>query len=122
MVERRVRPAPRPAPVRPGVQERGVVQSRGEVKVRGELRGARSQEQTLTTKNFSVESPAAFVRVGVGMTINTGNFESLRLDVAVTLPCLPDEVGETYEQASDFAAEYIASEEARWVGKTTRRG
>ena len=39
----------------------------------------------------------ATVSVGMGATINTGNYESLRVDVGVSLPCNPSDVDAVYE-------------------------
>lgn len=46
--------------------------------------------------------PVAEVEFGTGMTINLGNFESVRLDVRVKLPCVVEEVGEAYKAAKAF--------------------
>jgi len=48
------------------------------------------------------------------MTIATAPFESLRIDVAVTLPCLAAEVEDAYVQASEYAANFLNEEQARW--------
>lgn len=73
------------------------------------------------SKRFSESNPAAFVRVGAGLTINMQNFESLRIDVAVTVPCLPTELEEAYQEASQFVADKVAEEQSNWLGETTRK-
>lgn len=67
-------------------------------------------------KRFSPERPPAYVRISAGLTLNLGNFESLRIDCAVELPCLPEDLESAYEEASDFVQEKIAQEEEKWVG------
>lgn len=76
------------------------------------------QEYTeyLPTQEFPEGVEPAFVRVAAGGTYNLGNFESLRIDVSVTLPCLPDQVEGAYEAASEFVSEKVQSEEASWLG------
>ena len=117
---RRMRPAaPVAAPVA-GVQERGVARVGGEMKVKGEMRGSNTREVTLLERRFAVGEQAAFVRVGAGLTINTGNFESLRLDVAVTLPCLASEVEDAYVQSSQYVADFLAEEQNNWLSSKGR--
>ena len=62
-----------------------------------------------------IKGPVAYVEVGVGQTINTGNFNSLRLDVRVTIPCGVDEIESTYQFASETAAHYINRERDAWM-------
>lgn len=76
---------------------------------------------------FPPGTEAAFVRVGAGKTINLGNYESLRIDVSVTLPCLTSKVSETFQSAADFVADKLLEEEHEWMRaaqpkpKATRR-
>lgn len=67
------------------------------------------------------EQPA-FVRVGAGLTIPTGPYESLRIDVAVTLPCRTGEVEETYEKCSEFVVGKIDEEKTLWLGEPQKKG
>ena len=73
--------------------------------------------EVLRTQFDEGEHPA-FVKVGAGMTINQGNFESLRIDCSVTVPCTNTEDGiqKAYEFASDFVADKIAEEQTAWLG------
>ncbi|KGP00282.1 hypothetical protein JT27_18295 [Alcaligenes faecalis] len=78
----------------------------------------KQQHETLpTTNNMKVDHPA-LVRVGVGSTLNMQNFQSLRIDVSVTLPCdpAPEAIQAAYEQASEFVAEKLTEEENQWLG------
>lgn len=114
---RRMRPSPA-APTRqpPAGQIRSAVATiRGEVSHRGEIRGGKEREETLLERTFPAGVEPASVRVGAGLTISTGNFEFLRIDVSVTLPCLPSETREGYEQASEFVADFLNEEEAKWL-------
>lgn len=59
----------------------------------------------------------AFVRVGFGKTYNLGNFNSLRVDVAVTMPCAPKDVDKTYKETAQYCADKLAEEESQWLPK-----
>jgi len=50
------------------------------------------------------------VRVGVGLTINIGNFESCRLDVALELPCISEDAEEAYGVAKAFVDTKLEAE------------
>jgi len=65
---------------------------------------------------FDESDPPAYVRVGGGLTINQGNFESLRIDCSVSIPCKRDSIEEAYIIASDFVADKIAEEQTAWLG------
>lgn len=110
-----VRGRPRPAAKAvPGSEQAAVAVVNSEYRVSKETRGSTHTEQTLLTRRFPADQHPANVRVGVGMTIATAPFESLRIDVAVSLPCLPSEVEDAYVQASEYAANFLAEEQSRW--------
>lgn len=123
---RRVRPAQ--------AQERGRVAAMASKVEEGRMVSSTSaydqettQTEVMTRTHFAPGQEPAFVRVGAGLTCNLGNFESLRIDVAVTLPCLITEIDATVALASDFVADRVAQEETAWLGgrakpKASRRG
>lgn len=76
-----------------------------------------STREELAQQTFPPGVEPAFVRVSVGNTYNMGDFNSLRIDVSVTLPCLPSEVDDAYNQASEFCAEKMREEELQWMGE-----
>ena len=76
----------------------------------------RVQEEQAGTIMFPPGVEPAFVRVNAGKTLNLGNYESLRIDVSISLPCLPEDINATYEQAADFAFSKLMDEEATWMG------
>ena len=55
------------------------------------------------------EAPA-YVRVSAGVTKNLGNYESLRVDVSVSMPCHVDDIEGTYDRTSDIVAGYLETE------------
>jgi hypothetical protein len=68
-------------------------------------------EDVEVTSNIHVfETEPAYVRVSHGMTSNMGNFESLRIDVAVTMPCYAEDIQPTREELSEFVAECLELE------------
>jgi|SRR5690606_9353805 len=75
-------------------------------------------QEVVSSESFPPGVEPAFVRVSAGNTYNLGNFESMRLDVSVTLPCLPSKIEETYTRASDFVAEKLGEEEGLWLGRS----
>lgn len=80
-----------------------------------------TQEEPLDVRTFKPGVEPAFVRVGAGKTLNMGNYESLRIDVSVTMPCLPSEVNATFEELSDLVAEKLLDEEAEWLGSAKQK-
>lgn len=71
-------------------------------------------EEILSDREFPEGHPPAFVRMSAGNTYNLQNFEFLRIDVAVTLPCHPSEVRETMEVAAELVSERLMQEEITW--------
>lgn len=79
------------------------------------------KEVEVLRERFTDDDPPAHVRVGAGVTINLGNYESLRIDCAVTIPCSRNRLDECYEVASEFVVEKINAEESAWTGNAQRR-
>lgn len=75
-----------------------------------------SKREEVLRRRFGPNEHPAFVRFSAGLTIKTGDFESLRIDSSVTLPCLPEEIDVTHILASEFVATRISEEEVLWLG------
>lgn len=73
--------------------------------------GTRSTKK-LRVRKFLVEP--AYVRVNAGMTKNMGNFESLRLDVSLTVPCYAEEVDDVFPDVADRVSEFLEEELAQY--------
>jgi hypothetical protein len=68
------------------------------------------EEQHVEVRVF--ETQPALVTCKAGRTINVGNYESIRLDVGITLPVYPEEAQEGLEKASEMVGSFLAKEEA----------
>lgn len=68
------------------------------------------KEEKLAVHRF-VTAPAT-VGVDLGLTINTGNFESCRVSVSVSVPCYKEEVEAAYDWAKDFVESRVKIEVA----------
>lgn len=57
-----------------------------------------SEGETILVRKF--ETAPAYVCNKVGVTKNMGNFESVRIDVGVKIPCYTEEINEVEKQAA----------------------
>lgn len=60
----------------------------------------------------------AFVTFACGVTRNMGNYESLRMEVRVTLPCYVEEIDEVYLKAKEWVDERLNKELGELADKT----
>lgn len=56
------------------------------------------------------ESDPAYVKVNAGVTKNLGNYESLRVDVSISVPCYVEVVQETFDAVAEQVSELLADE------------
>lgn len=80
------------------------------VKVFTKLPGADEKEKV---KQIAVEqfiTEPAHIRVNAGVTKNQGNYESLRIDVAITYPCYKEQVAEVFPRIAEMVADYLDAE------------
>lgn len=75
----------------------------------------KDEERIIAVRRFETEP--AYVRCSAGVTKSTGNYESLRVDVAVTMPCYAEEVERTYTEVSDFVASKLEEEIDAYLGE-----
>lgn len=111
----RPRPAASQKP-KPTTVAKGSVQVGTEMKRMKTTLSKSDQREDLSAQTFAPGVEPAYIRVGFGKTYNLGDFNSLRIDVAVTMPCHPDEVDKTYRETSDYCADRLAEEESQWLG------
>lgn len=81
------------------------------------------QQEQLDEVTFPPGVEPARVHVGAGTTRKLGDFESMRMDVSVTLPCMPTPEGieAAYIQASDFCAIKLEEELNQWMPQRATR-
>ncbi len=68
----------------------------------------RNRTEKLSVRKFLVEP--AYVRINAGMTKNMGNYESLRIDVSLTVPCYVEEIDKVFANAADKASALLGEE------------
>ena len=54
----------------------------------------------------------ATINAEMGVTVNIGNFESVRVYVGVTVPCYKEEIEDAFHWAKDFAEAKVKTEVA----------
>lgn len=74
-------------------------------------KGDEFEEKNIEVQVF--ETQPAEVSCKAGRTINVGNYESVRIDVGVTMPVYPEEVQDGLEQVSSIVGAFLAKEEAQ---------
>lgn len=74
------------------------------------------RQDDLAQTQFAAGEHPAYVRVGAGLTINLGEFNSLRVDVSITMPCVAtlEAVEAAYEETSEVVASYVDRERTKW--------
>ena len=85
-------------------------------KANGEVVDQESESELIADARWHIpagEEPA-YVRMAAGKTYNLGNYESLRLDVSVSMPCRPSQVDEACTTVSDIVAEKFEEEARKW--------
>jgi len=75
----------------------------------GKAQGLAAGTEELIRVHKFVTEPAK-VSVEYGMLINTGNYESARIGVQVTVPCYLEEIDTAYKWASKWAEERVNKE------------
>lgn len=69
---------------------------------------AETKNEELKVSCFVTEP--AKVSVGMGLTVNLGNYESARIDVSVVVPCYREEIDDAYAFAHRWAETRIGEE------------
>lgn len=68
-----------------------------------------NQQEVLAPGIVTPTESTLLVRVGGGMTVNLGNYESARIDVSVQAPATKEILEETYSWLTDWVSEKIQS-------------
>ena len=78
----------------------------------GQPKGPPEMKEDTTLEIHRYVTQPATVHAEIGLTINIGNFESVRVHVGVTVPCYKEEVEDCYQWAKDFAESKVKAEAA----------
>ena len=73
-----------------------------------------NDEDTIEVKTYPSEVVVGTVSFNEGVTINLGDFNSVKLGVHVTLPCVPEELEDAFQEAKRFV-EFKVNEEAKKI-------
>lgn len=76
-----------------------------------------SEEREQIEVSRFVTDPA-YITFACGATKNMGNYESLRIEVRVTLPCYIEEIDEMYLKAKEWVDNRLDKELSELAGKT----
>lgn len=66
------------------------------------------KDEMIEVKPFVVEP--AYVNYSEGVTLNVGNFQSIRIDVGITLPTYIEEIDSAYKKAKEIVDKQINEE------------
>lgn len=67
-------------------------------------------ETTMGIQTFPEGIEPAYVMFKEGLTKNLGDFEYLRLDISVSMPCLPEDIEKTYLKCKTFVESTLKRE------------
>lgn len=74
------------------------------------------KRKVIEVRQFVTEP--AYVRVNAGVTKNLGNYESLRIDVSVSVPCYAEEIEKVEKRVASMVADMLDAEVDEYVGNT----
>jgi len=101
-----------------------VVGARGTIAVSREVKSSGDAQAKVTEVNKEITTELnhpnpAYVRVDGGLTKNLGDYNSAKVGVSVSLPCLPDEASlrKCYADASKLVDEFMDAEYKLAIGK-----
>ncbi len=83
------------------------------VSLSGEKKEDSRTDETIAVRKF--ETAPAYVRVSAGATKNLGDYESLRVDVSVEVPCYYEEIDSVIEDIAEFVSDKLESEVVGYI-------
>lgn len=69
-----------------------------------------SKDEDLQVKVKLFATQPAQIKYSIGGTVNIGNFESVRVDVSISVPCYREEIDEVFEASRDWADKRLNTE------------
>lgn len=104
------------APVRKRARSRPVaVEAATTKRVTTTIYGKENEKVEREVEEFSVEP--AYVRINAGRTKNLGNYESLRVDVSITVPCYRETINDTFDALGDEVESMLDYEVSRYLNE-----
>ncbi len=71
-------------------------------------------EEEVLVQQFEVEP--AYIRVGAGVTKKIAEYESLRVDIAATVPCYREQIQEQTDAVAEWVADRLDEEVDEYLG------
>lgn len=72
-------------------------------------------DEQLEVQKF--ETDPAYVRINAGVTRSIGDYESLRVDVAISVPCYKEEMDDILDTVGEMVQERLESEVDNYLGE-----
>ncbi len=83
----------------------------------------KGEETELVTKEVEVfDVDPAYVSVKAGVTRSLAQYEFLRVDVSIMMPCYKEMVNETYEAIADQVSEMLENEVEQYISTESDNG
>lgn len=73
------------------------------------------KRKVISVRKF--ETDVAFVRVGAGVTKSTAPYESIRIDVAITVPCYVEEIEAVQRRTELLVSDMLEESIANYIGE-----
>ena len=64
-------------------------------------------------KKFTTDP--VYVRIGAGVTKNMGDYESLRVDVSISMPCYREDMDKTFDKVAEDVAKRLSDEVDKYM-------
>ena len=77
------------------------------------IKGEEAEKVTKEVEVFEVEP--AYVSVKAGVTRSLAQYESLRIDVSIMMPCYKEMIDETYEAIANQVSEMLENEVEQYL-------
>lgn len=109
---------PIPQTARPRVRQPGTVSTTVTHSTAGQVTGQVSNTDHVPAPSAEDVPHPAYVTVRGGVTVNMGNFNSVKCEVAISMPCAPNAEAceQTYADCSAFVEEKLLKERDAAMG------
>lgn len=73
------------------------------------------ERKVIEVREFKTDP--AYVRVGAGVTKRIADYESLRVDVSISVPCYVEEIEEVQKRTASLVADMLDEEVEQYLGQ-----